>query len=498
MSISQRIDLKQTQNLVMTPQLQQAIKMLQLTNTELSELIEQEIEHNPLLERDERDDSAAEEQQQERDQASADQDSDNIGESFDSQWDEDSSQKSESSEGLQDFDAGSSMAEIGAGGNTSFDRLENTWENALANRSTLRDHLNEQVHLNLEDEKDRAVAYQLIDRLDESGFLRETDEELLDKLGCSEQRLEDVLYEVRQFDPTGVFARDLPDCFAMQLEERGVMSPAYEVFLAHLDMLAEHNHKGLREKCGVDEDTLKSMIAELRSLNPKPIGDFDHFVVQTALPDVLMRRIPKSEGGGWRVVLNTDTLPRVLVNNEYYTTVANSAKSKEDKSYINDRMTSANWLVRAMDQRAQTILKVASTIIEKQYAFFLYGVEYLTPLTLREVAEEIDMHESTVSRVTTNKYIGTPRGIFELKYFFSSGVSSAGGSDVSASAVKAKIKNLIEAEKLPKDVLSDDKIADLLEKEEGIEVARRTVAKYREALGYGSSVQRRRILKNKS
>lgn len=486
---SQKLDLRQTQNLVMTPQLQQAIKMLQLTNTELAELIEKELEHNPLLEKADKPEDAESDYKEK-------QEKDSMDEAFDNQWEESAGAKA-SDEKLQDFDAGSTMANVGAGGSSSFDNLEKSWENSLANTKTLRDHLTEQAVLTFGTSKEYALAIQLIDRLDEKGFLRYEFDDLVENIGAKPERLEAVLAKVKQFDPSGIFAKDLVDCFAIQLKERDQFNAPMQKLIENLDLLAEHNHKKLTQICEVDEEALSKMVGELRALNPNPAGDFDHFVVQTAIPDVLMRRIPKSEGGGWCVVLNNETLPRVLINQEYRTIVSKNAKTKEDKGYISDKLSSANWLIRAMDQRAQTILKVASKIIEHQYAFFLYGVEYLTPLTLREIAEEIDMHESTVSRVTTNKYIGTPRGIFELKYFFSSGVSG-GATDVASEAVKAKIKNLIDQEKGPKDVLSDDKIAEILKKDQGIDIARRTVAKYREAMGLGSSVQRRKILKNKS
>lgn len=466
---SQDLRIKQSQQLVMTPQLQQAIKLLQLSNQELSELVEKEMEHNPLLEKEE-----PEEQDQEFDNSD------------------------EPDKPLEDFDAGSAMADVGAGGSTSFDRLDQSFENSLSNTTTLRDHLMDQTYLSFDDNKDVAIAAQLIDRLDESGYLREDTDALIDTIGCQEERFLCVLETCRHFEPTGVFAKDLPDCLGLQLAEKNRLDPAMQIFLENLDKLAVADFKGLSELCGVDEDDVKDMAEEIRRLNPKPAGDFDHIVVQTAIPDVLMKKRAKNLGGGWKVELNAATLPKVLVNQEYYTTVSKSASRKEDKKYLENQLASANWLVRAMDQRAKTILKVASDIIEKQYNFFLFGVEYLQPLTLREVSEAVEVHESTVSRVTTNKYIGTPRGIFELKYFFSSGVSGGAAGDVASEAVKAKIKALIEKEQTPKDVLSDDKIADILSAESNIDIARRTVAKYREAIGFGSSVQRRKILKNKA
>jgi RNA polymerase sigma-54 factor len=481
---SQRLDLKQAQTLVMTPQLQQAIKMLQLTNVELSELIDQELEHNPLLEKVE---GSNEESSTETDSAP---EKDSLDEVYESQYEGDQQSSS-------DFDAGSSMATVGAGGNSTFDTMDDAWENNISTNKTLREHLNEQVKLSFDSAKEQAIAMQLIDRLDERGFLRQDQEELLKTIGCKKESLTSVLETLKQFDPTGVFAKDLVECFSLQLIEKNRFDPAMKILLENLTLLAAHDHKKLQELCGVNGEDLREMIEEVRALNPHPASQFDHFVVQTAIPDVLMRAIEKSAGGGWKVILNHETLPKVLINEEYQTIVQQNAKTKEDKNYVSERIASANWLIRAMDQRAQTILKVASAIIEKQYAFFLYGVEYLTPLTLREIAEEIEMHESTVSRVTTSKYIGTPRGIFELKYFFSSGVSGSGGNDVASEAVKAKIKNLIDKEEKPKDVLSDDKIGEILAKE-GIDIARRTVAKYREAMHYGSSVQRRKVLKNKT
>jgi RNA polymerase sigma-54 factor len=236
------------------------------------------------------------------------------------------------------------------------------------------------------------------------------------------------------------------------------------------------------------------MIEEIRTLNPRPAAEFEHLVVQTAVPDVLMKRLPKNVGGGWRVELNSETLPKVLVNQTYYTEVSKSATQKKDKEYLAGQLNSANWLVRALDQRAQTIIKDAGEIVEQQDAFFNYGIEFLRPLTLKDIAEVIGMHESTVSRVTTNKFIGTPRGIFELKFFFSTALESADGSTHSAEAVKARIKTMIDAED-PKKVLSDDRIVEML-KTEGIELARRTVAKYREGLNIPSSVLRRRQKKS--
>jgi len=475
-NISQKLDLRQSQNLVMTPQLQQAIKLLQLNNVELNEVIEEEIEKNPLLEKDESETS----DQSERESPA---EKDNIDETFDT-----------ANNTEPDFDSGSKMAEISSGGNSKFEDYENSFENTMESETTLRDHLLKQLHIKCDDPRDRAIGELLIDRLDESGYLREDIALIADRLGCSEERIQNLLRIMKGFDPTGVFASDLSDCLAMQLHERGQLDGPMQSLLDNLNVLADYDHKKLAEICDVNETYLADMITEIRALNPKPVSEFDHLVVQTAVPDVLMKRLPKNLGGGWRVELNTDTLPRVLVNNEYFTEVSKTATQKKDKEYLTTQLNNANWLVKAMDQRAQTILKVAAEIIEQQDAFFNYGIEFLKPLKLVDIAEEIEMHESTVSRVTTNKYIGTPRGLFELKFFFSTALVSEDGTSHSSESIKARIKTLTDEED-PKKILSDDKIVDIL-KDEGIDIARRTVAKYRESLHIGSSVQRRKQKKN--
>lgn len=475
--ISQRLDFRQSQNLVMTPQLQQAIKLLQLNNIELSEVIEEELANNPLLEKAEGDpvDSGAEDAEG---VSSHDDGPDEVEAAF------------ESANTSDDFDPGSSMAEIGAGGNSKFENIESGFENTMASEKSLREHLSEQLYMAVEDNRDRMIGALLIDRIDEAGYLREDPAVLAAQLGCSPERIEGLLARLKGFDPTGVFARDLAECLALQLEEREQLDAPMRRLLANLDLLGARELKKLAALCEVNETYLQDMIAEIRALNPRPSSSFEHLVVQTAIPDVLMKRLPKNLGGGWRVELNTDTLPRVLVNQQYYTEVSGLATQKKDKEYLATQLNNANWLVRAMDQRAQTILKVAAEIVEQQDAFFNYGIEFLRPLKLSDIAEVIDMHESTVSRVTTNKYIGTPRGIFELKYFFSTALVSSSGVEHSAEAIKARIRTLIDEEN-PEKVLSDDKIVEVL-KAEGIDLARRTVAKYREAMRIPSTVQRRK------
>ena len=468
-NINQRLDLRQSQNLVMTPQLQQAIKLLQLNNAELLEYIEAEIAQNPLLEKKdaETDSPPAENAPSE--------DRDSMEENFDS----DNEPKVS-----MDFDAGT--AQMGAGGNRNFDEFDES-NDSLTKTETLREHLLEQLNMTFEDPRDRLIGAMLIDMVDEAGYLRDGSETLAAKLGCEISRVEELLGVIKKFSPSGVFAKDLKECLSLQLDDQNKLDKPMAILLDNLALLAGHDMAGLAKKCDVNTTYLADMIADIKSLNPKPAANFDHLVVQTAIPDVLMKKSPKNLGGGWRVELNTDTLPRVLVNNEYYTLVTEGAK---DREYITTQLNNANWLVKSLDQRAQTILKVASEIVEQQDAFFTFGIEFLRPLTLKDIAEVIGMHESTVSRVTTNKYIGTPRGIFELKYFFSTALVSAAGVSHSSESIKARIKSMIDAEK-PDDVLSDDALVEALQKE-GIDLARRTVAKYREMLNIPSSVQRRK------
>lgn len=478
--MGQRLDFRQSQQLIMTPQLQQAIKLLQLNNIELAEFVDEEIAQNPLLEKAEPEENNAGE-----DAPAATEETDNIQQEFD---------QANTSDSAADFDPGSNMASVGAGGSTSFDTLDDTFENRMSAEKTLREHLTEQLVIAVEDTLDRAIGTLLIDNIDETGYLRADPATLAEQLGCRQERIEKLLVKMKTFDPAGIFAADLAECLALQLAERGALDDPMKKLLANLNLVAAHEHKKLAALCDVNETYLRDMIAEIRTLNPRPAAEFEHMIVQTALPDVLMKRLPKNLGGGWRVELNNDTLPKVLVNQTYFTEVSKSATQKKDKEYLTGQLNSASWLVRALDQRAQTILKVAGEIVEQQDAFFNYGIEFLRPLTLKDIAEIIGMHESTVSRVTTNKFIGTPRGIFELKFFFSTALESEDGSTHSAESVKARIKNLIDAED-PAKILSDDKIVEIL-KTEGIDLARRTVAKYREGLNIPSSVLRRRQKKS--
>ena len=495
-TLAPRLDLRQSQNLVMTPQLQQAIKLLQLSNVELSEYIDGELAQNPLLDRADADGAKTEDSAPVDEAASAgDSDGgDEVRQEFDDAWTGNEAEAPARSEAetLPDFDPGSGMATVGAGGSTSFDDPDQSFENRMSRAETLRDHLQAQMHMTFDDARDLLLAAQLIDALDEQGYLRTDTAELCERLACPPERLDRILGSLRQFDPTGIFAHDLRDCLQLQLQEQERFDAPMATLLDNLSLLAAHDYAGLARACQVNDTYLRDMVAELRALNPRPASAFETLTVQTAVPDVLMKRLPKNLGGGWRLELNSETLPRVLVNETYYTEVAGHAKNREDKTYLSQQLQNAHWLVRSLDQRAKTILKVAAEIVEQQDAFFLYGIEYLKPMTLKDIAEKIDMHESTVSRVTTSKYIGTPRGVLELKWFFQAALGEGSGAH-SSESVRARIKVLIEAED-PKKPLSDDALADMLVKE-GVDIARRTVAKYREALRIPSSTQRRRMKK---
>ncbi|CAA7613075.1 RNA polymerase sigma-54 factor [Candidatus Terasakiella magnetica] len=497
MALGPRLDIRQSQSLVMTPQLQQAIKLLQLSNMDLTTFIDQELERNPLLEREDTERGA------ERTEPAADAsdlpvldsippeapmlDGMNAGSVEDGMdVDYDNTFNNDSAADCIDGEAFGQWSSK-SGGSHSFDDGENSLDHVAAGEISLRDHLTAQINVDVQDPGDRLIGLHLIEMLDEAGYLIGDLAELAERLGCPSERVERVLKTVQGFDPVGVFARSLKECLGLQLAERNRLDPAMQTLLDNLEMLARRDLNGLMKVCGVDAEDMTEMIAEIKQLDPKPALAFDHVVAQAVTPDVLMRR---AQDGSWLVELNSDTLPRVLVNARYYAKVAGAARSKDDKTYISERFQSANWLVKSLHQRATTILKVATELVRQQDAFFRLGVQHLRPLVLRDIATAISMHESTVSRVTSNKYIATPRGIYELKYFFTQAINSAdGGESHSAESVRYRIKALIEAE--GKAVLSDDRIVEIL-KAEGIDIARRTVAKYREAMNIASSVQRRR------
>ena len=493
--LSQRLLLRQSQSLVMTPQLQQAIKLLQLSNLELSEFVETEIETNPLLEHGERDGDGEDGPANAGDAGPAaesaplalpEQLTEGLGEVAGEAAEHWQAAAGEDGDGSFDRGGEGQLWHIRDGSGTDDDGPGIEW--AAARPRTLREHLIEQIGADLPDRVDRVIAMHLLDQLDEAGYLRGDLDAACRLLGCPRARIERVLGRLQEFDPPGVFARDLAECLALQLRDRNRLDPAMERLLDHLPLLAARNAAALMRLCDVDAGDLADMVAELKSLDPRPGHVFDAPAAQPVIPDIIMRAQPQ---GGWVVELNSDTLPRVLVNNRYYARISRAARNKAEREYLTDRLQAANWLVRSLHQRTLTILKVATEIVRQQDAFFRRGVQALRPLILRDIAGAIGMHESTVSRVTTNKFMATPRGNFELKFFFTSSIAAAsGGESHSAEAVRFRIRGLIDGEPSD-DTLSDEKIVELLQKE-GVDIARRTVAKYREAMRIPSSVQRRR------
>jgi RNA polymerase sigma-54 factor len=497
MALTQRLQIRQSQALVMTPQLMQAIKLLQLSNLDLVAYVEAELERNPLLDRDAEEDRAPNEGEGGVDAAPADGEAWNgngeeppgspIAESLDARPDDVFPEDGEvarprAAEGPAGY---SEWAGVGSGGR---DEGEYNLEAFVPTEITLADWLREQLTLAVANPARRMIGQYLIDLVDEAGYLGGDLGAVAEKLGTSVEEVEAVLAILQGFDPPGICARDLGECLALQLKERNRFDPAMQALVKRLDLVAKRDFVALKKVCGVGDEDLADMIAEIRRLNPKPGLAFGSVPVQPIVPDVFVRSGPD---GGWIVELNSDTLPKVLVNQTYFAEVAASARRDTDKSYLADCLQNATWLVRALDQRARTILKVANEIVRQQDGFFAHGVEHLRPLNLKTIAEAISMHESTVSRVTANKYIATSRGIFELKYFFTSAIAAAhGGEAHSAEAVRHRIKQLIDGETAAA-VLSDDTIVEKL-RAAGVDIARRTVAKYREAMRIPSSVQRRR------
>lgn len=490
MALGPRLEFRQSQSLVMTPQLRQAIKLLQFSNLEVAAFVEEEIERNPLLEHDERPEMIGERpgpDQPERPAETADS-ADLVG----------AATMPEAGEGPldHDFDGYEAMgpadgltlpsSSSGSGGSQNFETDDRGLEDTLETRVSLRDHLSEQLRFAFPERADRLIGAHLIALLEPSGRLSTEPSDIARALGAEIAQVEAVRQRMMAFDPIGMFARNLAECLAAQLRDRNRLDPCMVALLDNLGTLARRDFKRLMVLCEVDADDLADMISEIRALDPKPGANWDSFSLQPVIPDVLMRAAP---GGDWLLELNPDTMPRVLVNEAFYARVSRHAE-RETKTFLAERLATANWLVKSLHQRAATILKVSSEIVRRQDGFFRHGVSHLRPLILRDIADAVQLHESTVSRVTANKYIATPRGIFELKYFFTTAIAGSGGESHSAEAVRHRIRAMVGAE-MPDDILSDDAIVATLRKE-GVDIARRTVAKYREALRIPSSVQRKR------
>lgn len=507
MALGPRLDLRQGQQLVMTPQLQQAIKLLQLNNLELASFVTEELERNPLLESEEADNSSEAAPAAEDDggedstpgetpaDRALDLDPARDGDTEpaldadyrDNVFNNDSA--ADSGPSSEDASLGLNGAGAISGGGGDSDGEFSDLNDNLTENASLRDHLTAQLLLSVADPAERLIGAHLIDLVDEAGYLHGALDEVAAQLGCEEAQVLYVLTILQGFDPAGVCARSLAECLAIQQRERNRLDPAMAALLDNLPALARQDFVALRRICGVDQEDLLDMIAEIQTLNPKPGLAFGGAPAQTLVPDILVR---KGQNGLWQVELNTASLPKVLLNQRYYAELADRTTAKADKTFLSECLHSANWLIKALDQRARTILRVASELVRQQEEFFEHGVQYLKPLNLKHIAEAIEMHESTVSRVTSNKYMATPRGIFELKYFFTTAIATTDGAQAhSSEAVRDRIRRLIDAE-TPDEILSDDRIVEILNAEQ-IEIARRTVAKYRESMRIPSSVQRRRM-----
>ncbi len=497
MALGPRLDLRQSQSLVMTPQLQQAIKLLTLSNLEVETWIGEALDANPLLDMAEGEAPGAPEAADSPDlrrthlesspvdqlvgegRAAEDQPLDIDPATLDTDRD--------TGDAAMPADSGDWSAS-GAGGEGEAPGIDSHG----AAEASLAEHLHAQIGAVARDADLLFIARWLIDQLDEAGYLTVPLNEAVAVLGVSNVQAEAALALVQTLDPTGVGARDLAECLVLQAREADRYDPAMARMLAHLDCIARGELARLQKLCGVDDEDFADMLGELRGYDPKPGLRFGQRQAEAVVPDVLVRDVVLEDGSiGFDVAINQVTLPRLIVNRSYFVELRGTCVTREAKAWLGERLADANWLIKALDQRQKTILKVAAEIVRQQDGFFRHGVSHLRPLTLRTVAEAVSLHESTVSRVTSNKALHCARGTFELKYFFTSGVASSDGDGaVSAEAVKAAIRQLIDAED-PAAVLSDDTLVDLL-RTRGFDLARRTVAKYREAIGLGSSVQRRR------
>jgi RNA polymerase sigma-54 factor len=497
MALGQRLEIRQGQSLVMTPQLQQAIRLLQFSSVELAEYVEAELERNPLLSREEGSADAptpepvteAAEPRSLSDLVASATPAGDMDAPREDMWEADGAADQGSSSQAPEGGPTTSLDWSRTGGGQGFEQELDPDANLTADL-TLRAHLTAQADRAAFSPEARLIAQRLIDDTDEGGYLRADLDAVAQELGVGLADVYAVLERCQGFEPTGVMARDVAECLALQLAERNRLDPAMRAMLAHLDLVARRDLRGLRAVCGVDQDDVLDMIAEIRSLTPRPGAGFAGEAAGAVVPDIFVRELPD---GAFSVELNPDALPRVLLDKTYYATVVAGARKEEDRQFLTECSANASWLVKSLDQRARTILKVAREIVRQQDMFFVQGVSGLRPLNLKTVAQAIDMHESTVSRATSSKFMATPRGVFELKYFFTASIQSAdGGENHSAEAVRHRIKLLIESE-TPDDVLSDDDLVDRL-KDIGIDIARRTVAKYREALRIPSSSVRKRML----
>lgn len=502
------LQLKMGQQLTMTPQLQQAIRLLQLSTLDLQQEIQEALESNPMLEVTEDDGGSASDNQKDQEQ-----DSDlsaRKNEASDSSPDQDGSESQDSSDDWSDSipndlpvdtaweDVYQGMPTTSAGGSGGDDDNDYDFESRNSAGETLQDHLLWQLNLTPMSDNDRIIALSIIDGIQPDGYLSNSLEEIQSGLNSDDDEdpievdeIAAVLKRLQQFDPPGVAARDLQECLSIQLEQLPKDTPwlpqARLVVGHYLYLLGNRDYAQLMRRSRLKEEDLKQVMMLIQSLNPRPGDSVQSSETEYVIPDVIVRK----ESGRWRVELNPEIAPRLRVNNSYASLVKR-ADNSADNNYLKDQLQEARWFIKSLQSRNETLLKVASRIVEHQQGFLEYGEEAMKPLVLHDIAEAVEMHESTISRVTTQKYMHTPRGVFELKYFFSSHVSTDSGGECSSTAIRAIIKKLIAAES-PKKPLSDSKIADLLG-DQGINVARRTIAKYREAMSIPPSNERKRLM----
>ncbi len=507
MAIAPKLEIKQSQSLVMTQTLRQAIEILQLNNIELQDFVEKELEQNPFLEKEENLLSEYEEKREK--ESNIDDFSDDFSQStdifqqekndnkiesvgtdidYDNTTDDSFNDKVDYSNLSQDYDHDNAW-DVSIKKSNNYNNDTPSFEETIADdKPSLYKDVEQQIISKFEDNKDRIIAYNILGEIDDNGYFKQDIAIVADKIGCNKNEVSFVLETMKGFDPCGIFAKDLSESLNIQLQEIGKWNPKSEIIIDNLEILAKGDMKKLMKMAKIEDvNELKRIIANIKLLKPKPIADYEIKTAQTIIPDAYLK-IDKF--GNIKVDLNNNNLPRVLINRSYCSEIKAIATNKEAKKFLNEKVANANWLIKSLHQRANTILKVATEIAEKQKDFFLKGANHLKPMLLKDIAYEIEMHESTVSRVTNNKYIATPRGVYELKFFFSKALASSyGGDDHSSQSVKFRIKDLIDKEDKRKP-LSDDKIVQILTNE-GINIARRTVSKYRDALNIASSSKRK-------
>lgn len=477
--MKQGLQLRLSQQLAMTPQLQQAIRLLQLSTLELQQELQQALESNPLLEQidtHEEIDTRETQDSETLDTADALEQKEMPEElPLDASWD-------------TIYTAGTPS---GTSGGYIDDELP-VYQGETT--QTLQDYLMWQVELTPFSDTDRAIATSIVDAVDDTGYLTVPLEDILESMGDEEidiDEVEAVLKRIQRFDPVGVAAKDLRDCLLIQLSQFDKTTPWLEearlIISDHLDLLANHDFRTLMRVTRLKEDVLKEAVNLIQSLDPRPGQSIQTGEPEYVIPDVLVRK----HNGHWTVELNSDSIPRLQIN-QHYASMCNNARNDGDSQFIRSNLQDAKWLIKSLESRNDTLLRVSRCIVEQQQAFFEQGEEYMKPMVLADIAQAVEMHESTISRVTTQKYLHSPRGIFELKYFFSSHVNTEGGGEASSTAIRALVKKLIAAEN-PAKPLSDSKLTSLLS-EQGIMVARRTVAKYRESLSIPPSNQRKQLV----